>query len=140
MNSRKNCCIMLSLAFLFLMGLASFGDSPVYAENPNMVKPGEFVIEPPTLINLGFEWYVEGDDNNDAVVEVWYRKKGDNNWKKALPLLRINREQSNYVFTVGGISWQYTAPNMFAGSVLDLDPDTEYECHFVMSDPDGVRG
>jgi hypothetical protein len=29
---------------------------------------------------------------------------------------------------------------MFAGSILDLEPDTEYECKFIMSDPDGVRG
>jgi len=26
------------------------------AQNPNAVAPIEFVIEPPTLINLGFEW------------------------------------------------------------------------------------
>jgi hypothetical protein len=30
-------------------------------------------------------------------------------------------------------------PNMFAGSILDLEPDTEYECRFLMSDPDGVH-
>ena len=29
---------------------------------------------------------------------------------------------------------------MFAGSILDLEPDTEYEARFVMSDPDGVQG
>ena len=29
---------------------------------------------------------------------------------------------------------------MFAGSVLNLQPDTEYECRFVLSDPDGVSG
>ena len=29
---------------------------------------GEFVIDPPTLINLGFEWFVEGDDNRNAAV------------------------------------------------------------------------
>src|ERR1700683_5416050 len=29
---------------------------------------------------------------------------------------------------------------MFAGSILNLEPDTEYECRFVLSDPDGVRG
>ena len=29
---------------------------------------------------------------------------------------------------------------MFTGSILDLDPDTEYECRFRMSDPDGVDG
>jgi hypothetical protein len=29
------------------------------------------------------------------------------------------------------------APNMFSGSVLDLEPDTAYEAQFAMSDPDG---
>src|SRR5688572_23928804 len=32
------------------------------------------------------------------------------------------------------------APNMFAGSILDLQPDTAYEAQFVLADPDGVRG
>jgi len=27
------------------------------------VTPGEFVIEHPTLINLGFEWHIDGDAN-----------------------------------------------------------------------------
>ena len=31
-------------------------------------------------------------------------------------------------------------PNMFAGSVLNLDPDTRYEVKFSISDPDGVVG
>ena len=34
--------------------------------------------------------------------------------------------------------YNYTVPPAFAGSVLNLEPDTEYEVHFVMSDPDGV--
>ena len=36
------------------------------AQNPNSVSPVEFVIDPPTLINLGFEWFIQGDDNRDA--------------------------------------------------------------------------
>ena len=32
------------------------------------------------------------------------------------------------------------APNMCAGSILDLEPDTDYEARFVMTDPDGVTG
>ena len=32
------------------------------------------------------------------------------------------------------------SPNMFAGSILDLEPDTAYEARFVMSDPDGFIG
>jgi len=34
----------------------------------------------------------------------------------------------------------YTAPNAFAGSVLNLEPGTEYDFRFVLSDPDGVKG
>jgi hypothetical protein len=51
------------------------------------------LIEPPTLINLGFEWFIEGDDNRNAVVEVSYRKQGDTGWSSALPLLRLHGER-----------------------------------------------
>src|SRR5882724_3865905 len=106
------------------------------AENGNKVKPGEFVIDHPTLINLGFEWLIQGDDNRNAKVEVSYRKQGETSWKQGLPLLRLQGEriyQSQGVFDV-------VSPNMFAGSILDLEPDTAYEARFVMSDPDGVDG
>ena len=32
------------------------------------------------------------------------------------------------------------SPNMFAGSILDLEPNTAYETRFVLRDPDGVSG
>ena len=38
-----------------------------------------------------------------------------------------------YIFNV-------VMPNMFAGSILDLEPGTEYEARFVLTDPDGVVG
>ena len=41
------------------------------------VWAGELLIEPPTLINLGFEWLIEGDDNRNAAVAVSYRKTGE---------------------------------------------------------------
>jgi len=31
-------------------------------------------------------------------------------------------------------------PNGFAGSIFDLEPATDYECRFVLSDPDGTSG
>lgn len=103
---------------------------------------GDFVIEPPTLVSLGFEWRISGDDNRNARVDVTFRKKGKQQWRKGLPLLRLQREQ-----VLGGVPrngglhyYNYVAPNMFAGSLLNLEPDTEYECHFVLSDPDGVKG
>src|SRR6188508_1930880 len=59
------------------------GAAAAAALNPNAVVPGEFVIEPATLINLGFEWFIQGDDNRNAAVAVSYRKKGDAPWKNA---------------------------------------------------------
>ncbi|MBN1848989.1 MAG: hypothetical protein JW932_10425 [Deltaproteobacteria bacterium] len=105
---------------------------------PNRIKPGRFVVEPPTLTCLGFEWYVEGDENHNATVEVLYRKRGDRNWLQALPLLRIQNEESIFRFYNNSID--YITPNMFAGSIFDLEPDTDYECKFLLSDPDGVIG
>lgn len=100
------------------------------------VTAGRFVVERPTLIALGFEWRIEGDDNRDATVEVHYRKSGQTDWQQALPLLRLGGER---VFRAD-LHLDYTVPPMFAGSILDLDPDTEYECRFRMLDPDGVSG
>ena len=101
---------------------------------------GKFIVEPPTLISLGFEWYIEGDDNHNAVVDVTYRKVGDTEWKTALPMLRIMNEHSIYDFGTSLLKYNYRCPNLFAGSIFDLEEDTSYECKFVMSDPDGIQG
>ena len=94
----------------------------------------EFFVEPPTLVSLGFEWQIDGDDNHNASVSVSYRKRGDRDWKQGLPPLRLDHERINEN------ALQYITPNMFAGSIFDLEPATEYECRLVLSDPDGVEG
>ena len=100
------------------------------------VTAGKIVVESPTLICAGFEWPVLGDDNRNASVTVEYRKSGSTTWKTGLPLLRLHNEQVFYP----EIDLIYESPNMFAGSIFDLEPATEYECRFTLSDPDGVRG
>ena len=115
------------LAFLFVALCAHGADG---------VTAGRFVVERPTLIALGFEWRIDGDDNRNAAVEVSYRKAGDSNWNDALPLLRLGAEK---VFR-RDLGVDYTVPNMFAGSIFDLQPDTEYECRFRMRDADGITG
>jgi len=105
---------------------------PCWAADKTTAK--EFITEPPTLLSLGFEWHIDGDDNRNATVAVYYRKKGEQTWKEGLPLLRIGNERINEN------SLHYIVPNGFAGSIFDLEPATEYECRFVMSDPDGVEG
>jgi hypothetical protein len=140
MKKRTYWGIMTRLLLTILV-LSIFSVGPALATSPwqsNAVKPFKFVVEPPTLISLGFEWYIEGDNNHNATVDVWYRKMGDHTWKKALPLLRIKNEQSIFSFLNNEID--YITPNLFAGSILDLEPDTEYQCRFTMTDPDGVYG
>jgi transposase len=58
---------------------------------------------------------------------------GETQWKQGLPLLRLQRER---IYQNQGV-FDLVSPNMFAGSILDLEPDTVYEARFVMSDPDG---
>jgi hypothetical protein len=129
-------CAALASAIILQSGhvLAQGAASPT-AVLPNAVVPGELVIEPPTLINLGFEWFIQGDANRNASVTVTFRKKGTTAWKPALPLLRLQGER---IYAESRID--LVAPNMFAGSILDLEPDTEYEARFVLADPDGVQG
>ncbi len=102
----------------------------------NSTRPGRFHVEHPTLLNLGFEWAIEGDANRNATVEVRFRKVGSGAWRTALPLLRIGGEQ---VYRTRE-SMTYTVPEGFAGSILNLEPATGYECEFTLKDPDSVTG
>jgi hypothetical protein len=139
MDTRKRAASILSLMLCFLAFNAHA--APQKTQDMRPVKAGEFLVDPPTLINLGFEWAISGDDNRNAKVEVSYRKKGTAQWKKAMPLMRLQRERvfwgnlkaDDHIINV-------ELPNMFAGSILDLEPDTAYEAKFVLSDPDGVTG
>jgi hypothetical protein len=122
---------LATVGLVLLLGSTGLAQQPAGSR----VTPGEFTIEPPTLINLGFEWRIDGDANRNASVDVSYRKVGDSSWKAGLPLLRLQGEKVTQpnVFAL-------TSPNMFAGSILDLEPNTAYEARFVLSDPDGVSG
>lgn len=99
------------------------------------VTPGELLVAPPTLINLGFEWRIDGDDNRNASVEVSFRKAGDSAWMSGMPLLRLQHERVTRPDVFDLVS-----PNMFAGSILDLEPGTAYEVRLRMTDPDGIDG
>ncbi|MBX5461482.1 MAG: hypothetical protein IRZ28_10385 [Steroidobacteraceae bacterium] len=121
---------MRSVPAALLLLIASV---PALAEN--RTTTGELIIDPPTLMALGFAWEIQGDDNRNAQVTIAYRKKGESRWSRGLDLLRLQNEQ---VWTRGAID--YIAPNMFAGSLFDLQEDTEYEVTLSLKDPDGVIG
>ena len=113
-------------------------------------------IVPPTVVSGGVDWKIYGDDNRNASVKVEYRKVGSPQWKDGLDLFRLQHEDMNAF--PGGISTDplpgrggkgalmrrpllvYEVPNMFSGSLFNLEPNTDYEVRVTMSDPDGVQG
>jgi len=118
----------LTLAIVVLLSSTSIAS----AADKTVAK--DFITEPPTLISLGFEWIIDGDDNRNATVTVSYRKQGEQAWKSGPPLLRIGNERINEN------ALQYITPSGFAGSLFELEPATMYEVRFVLTDPDGVSG
>lgn len=92
------------------------------------VIPVRLLVDNPTIHHLAFRWLVEGDENRNAAVDVRFRKTHEASWRAALPMLRILREKT----AQGAIDG-----NLFAGSVLNLEPGSEYEVRFELSDPDG---
>lgn len=96
----------------------------------NASQPGEPVAEPSTFLSLGVQWPVRGDGNADASIGVRYRRRSDAGWREGLPLFRTDPDSvSDENRVVGG--W------LFAGSIVDLVPDTEYEVALALTDPDG---
>jgi hypothetical protein len=100
------------------------------APGNNASEPGEPVAEPATFHSLGVRWPVRGDANADAAIGVRYRRQGEAAWQEALPLFRTDPESVSDENRVAD-GW------LFAGSIVDLVPDTEYEVALSLTDPDG---
>src|SRR5262245_30156587 len=101
------------------------------ASGGDATSPGEVATPYPTLLNLAVEWQIDGDDNLNGVVSVRYRAVGQAAWRQALPLRRVPAGKSRPPAT------EYSWKNRHAGSIFDLQPDTEYEIHLQLVDPDG---
>jgi hypothetical protein len=121
---------------------------------------GELIVEPPTLISLGFEWLINGDDNRNAAASIACRQTAGPGGNSAGASGRTGAAQTAntsaatnadiYIdgpamLRIGGErinenALQYVTPNMLAGSVFDLEPATEYECRVALTDADGVSG
>ena len=121
--------------FLALLMAASHHDGVVSAAaGDTRVTPGELVIDPPTLINLGFEWLIDGDANRNASVEVSYRA-GRAEWQRGMPLLRLQGETHLPAELVASRLAQHVRRQHPRS-----EPDTAYEARFVLTDPDGIGG
>ena len=56
------------------------------------VVPCELAAELPTLHCLGYRWFVGGEKASEARVNVAYRKRGETEWRPAMPLFRVESE------------------------------------------------
>lgn len=108
--------------------IAFFFFYSIYGIAQNAITSQTLVAEPSTLKSISFRWIVTGDANNNAEVKTYYRVQGQNTWKRALDMTRVNAESVN--------GW--TCGNLFAGSILNLNPGTTYETKFVLSDIDNI--
>ncbi len=124
---------MLRMSILVLSGsFFLFFASILTAEDKSI--PGKVFKEIATLHCLGVRWPITGDQNKNAVIKVSYRKKGEKKWISGYPLFRTlpNPDRSNR-------SREHTVKDgwMFAGSIVDLEPNTSYDARLRLEDPDG---
>ncbi|WP_198266204.1 hypothetical protein [sulfur-oxidizing endosymbiont of Gigantopelta aegis] len=106
-------CLQLFLLTSLLLQISS-----VYAANNTV--PGMLNTHA-TQKSISIEWNITGDDNHNAVCLVKYRVRGSRQWQTMLPLYRVD----------------FNAANTLAGSVLFLQPGTNYEVNLDLSDPEG---
>ncbi len=103
--------------------------------------PGEVQQEPSTLHCLAVRWPVKGDDNANAAIGVQFRKAGDAAWRQGFPLFRTirsaTRDQRGQWSFNGIPADRLPGGWIFAGSIVDLTPETEYEVKLALKDPDG---
>lgn len=126
MNSYMKCCPLFLI--LLLTALAGAEDK---------VTPGKLDIDPPTLIGGGFQWWMSGDENHNAKLEVVYRRKGRDTWQNA-PAASYHPRK-----TYGGynpFTQHYPVDAHFAGSLIDLLEGATYEVQLTLADPDGIHG
>src|SRR5690242_18523397 len=117
---------MMPRILLVLVSLLAAVGSSVARGGDASVPIGEAVMERPTLRCLGAYWIIRGDDNRNASIAVDYRKAGEEQWRKAMPLFRVEKgahltEQYGSALNVPADGW------LFAGSIVMLEADTAYE-------------
>lgn len=118
------------LSVLFMMVVAA-----AFAQNA--VRPAKLDLDPPTLVGLGYEWWIDGDENRNATLKTEFRKAGTEKWRPAPVALYSDGSVKRNDYK------EFESLNLkphFAGSIIDLEEDTAYEIRLTLSDPDGVEG
>src|SRR6266851_2511754 len=110
---------------VFIAGLVLLAAAAVRADD--VLHPGMVSVDRPTVVTLGVQLLVTGDDNHNARVAVRYRPLGAETWGSAMDLFRVHPENV--------VGW--TVPDQFAGSIFELAPGTTYDIELHATDPDG---
>src|SRR5579871_6918637 len=98
------------------------------AHADDVLHVGTASLDRPTLVALGIQLLITGDDDHDSSVAVRYRAHGSSAWLDGPPLFRVRPE------SVSG----RTVPPQFAGSIFGLRPATDYDIELSVSDPDST--
>jgi hypothetical protein len=75
-DGTRKACVLLAWTFPLIL-------FPSLASSQATTGPGEFIVEPPTLMSLGFEWKISGDDNRNCSVAVSYSGKASSRGTRA---------------------------------------------------------
>lgn len=105
-------------------------NAAVYPCPDPVLHPDTPALDRPTLMALGVQLPISGDENRSASVTLRYRAVGAPTWKDAPALLRVKPE----TIPAGEGS---AVPEQFAGSIFDLRPATTYELELHAVDADG---
>ena len=106
------------------------------APSPDASTPGELVVEPPTLINLGFEWFIEGDANRNAAVDVSFRKAGDAAWQPGAAAAAAAAASAS----TPSRAWTSSRRTCSRAACSTSSRTPPYEVRLTLADPDGVHG
>jgi hypothetical protein len=106
------------------------------------VVVGTLVVGRSTSVSLTFELPIDGDADRTAAVAVSYRKAGTREWMTGPPMIRLSdvRVDGRLRGTNFGSFRRPKPAGRFFGSIPNLEPDTEYECSFLLYDADGAFG
>lgn len=98
------------------------------AAGDNASRP-QYVSGTATIQSIGLEVLNQGDDDQDAVFSLEYKRSADSTWKPAYA------PQRSYNRTVAGVTNTY-----YYASLMFLQPSTSYDFRVTVSDPDGGTG
>src|SRR5262245_38743161 len=120
----------MHLRYVVFVSAFVFLASNSFAFADNVLHPAVPTLDRPTLMTLGVQLPVSGDDNFNSSVTVRFRQAGTSAWKTALPLYRVHTD----------VIYQYTTFPHFAGSIVDLRPNTTYKIELHASEPGSPVG